>query len=162
MRCDWFEFTVGSHTDQSHKPTAAADIRCLHDDVMAWNWKHFPQADHLCRESTCHTEGNPPITKRESILYKGPVIRSVVDSFVVSLNKLLNRQLSRQWFETSWCSCEVTAIIRCLPWPGWPGCHPAWEPGWACSSARRARAGRDRNRASLAAVEGADSPLGHN
>ena len=28
--------------------------------------------------------------------------------FVVSLNKLLNKQLSRLWFEMPWCSCNLT------------------------------------------------------
>ena len=31
----------------------------------------------------------------------------------VSLNKLLNKQWSSQWFEESWCSCDVAVEIIC-------------------------------------------------
>ena len=37
---------------------------------------------------------------------KGPAMPSWDVSFVDSLNKLLNRQLSCQWFDTPWHSCE--------------------------------------------------------
>ena len=42
--------------------------------------------------------------------HKGTVMRSFGDFFVVRLNMLLNKQLSFQWFETSWCSCDITLV----------------------------------------------------
>ena len=51
-------------------------------------------------------EGNPPLDSP----HKGPVMQSSGVFFDVSLNKLLNIQLSYQWFEISWCSCGKTVI----------------------------------------------------
>ena len=39
-----------------------------------------------------------------------PVILSIEKFFVVSLNKLLAKQLSRQVFEMPWCSCDITVM----------------------------------------------------
>ena len=44
-------------------------------------------------------------------LHKGPVMWTFDISIVVSLNNLLNKQLSGWWFETPRCSCDVTVVI---------------------------------------------------
>ena len=31
--------------------------------------------------------------------------------FVISQTKLRNKQLSCRWFETPWCSCDVTELL---------------------------------------------------
>ena len=51
---------------------------------------------------------NPPV-----IFHKGPVMRSFDKFFVVSLNKLLNKQLRCQWYEPPWHSCDITVIYIC-------------------------------------------------
>ena len=43
--------------------------------------------------------------------HKGPVIRSFNHFFVVSLNKLLDKELSCRWCETAWCSCDVIVMV---------------------------------------------------
>ena len=56
-------------------------------------------------------EGNPLVTG--GFPHNGPVIRSFDVSFV-SLNKLLDKQLSSWWFETARRSCDVTVMSK--PW----------------------------------------------
>ena len=46
--------------------------------------------------------------------HKGPVMRSFVVSFAVSLEKPLNKQWSYHWFEITWYSCEVTVMPHSL------------------------------------------------
>ena len=41
-------------------------------------------------------------------LVDSPHKAPAVNSSLVSLNNLLNKQWGRQWFKMSWCSCEIT------------------------------------------------------
>ena len=66
----------------------------LHDDIMSW--KRFPQ-----------WQANSPI--------KGPVKQNFYVLSAVSLNKMLNKQLSQQWFEMSWRSFHVTVLSPPFP-----------------------------------------------
>ena len=50
--------------------------------------------------------GNPV----HQLLLDSPLKGSVI-FFVVNLNKLLNIQLSCQWFKILWCSCDVTVMV---------------------------------------------------
>ena len=54
-------------------------------------------------------EGNPlsPVDSP----HKGPMIWSFDAFFVVSLNKMLNKFSSCQWFEIWWCSCDNSAMF---------------------------------------------------
>ena len=40
----------------------------------------------------------------------GPIMWSFDVLFVVNFNRLLNKQLSCQWFQIPWCSCDVTVM----------------------------------------------------
>ena len=53
-------------------------------------------------------EGNPPINS--GFPPKGLVMQSFDVFFDVSLNTLLNKWSSGQWFEMHQCSCDVTII----------------------------------------------------
>ena len=44
--------------------------------------------------------------------------KGLVDVAIVSLNKLLNKQLSCLWFETSWCSSDVPEMCS-IPSHAW-------------------------------------------
>ena len=68
-------------------------VSYVHDDVMTW--KRFPHHRAIC-------EGNPPITPRSPVdsPHKGSV--PVIPFLEVSLNKLLNKESSCRWSETSW------------------------------------------------------------
>ena len=63
-----------------------------HDDILIWN--HF----------SCYS----PMQSAMDSLHKGPVIWSFTFVFPTSLNNVLDKQSRRRWFETIWCSCEVT------------------------------------------------------
>ena len=54
-------------------------------------------------------EGNPPVTR-----HKGPVMQSLDNPFVGSMNKLLNKRSSRRWFETLWRLCNVSIVVNCI------------------------------------------------
>ena len=45
-------------------------------------------------------------------LTKGPLIWHVDDFFIVNLNKRLNIELSCQWFQMLWCSCNITVMLE--------------------------------------------------
>ena len=45
-------------------------------------------------------------------LTQGPVMQSCDVSFIINLNKLLNKQLIGLWFARPWCSCDST--VMCL------------------------------------------------
>ena len=53
-------------------------------------------------------EGNPLVTS--GFPSQMARMESFDIFFVVSLNKLLNKQLSCQWFVMSWCSCDTTVM----------------------------------------------------
>ena len=61
-----------------------------------WHRKYFCITDPLWGESTGH---------------KGSVMRSFNVFVVVSMNKMLNKQLSGRWFETPWHSSEVNVML---------------------------------------------------
>ena len=44
--------------------------------------------------------------------HKGPITRIFDIFFVVSLKRLLIKQPSCLWFETSWCACDRTVMVR--------------------------------------------------
>ena len=46
--------------------------------------------------------------------HKGHAMWSFDISFVVSLKKLFNKQLSWEWFQIPWCSCDIT--MRVIRW----------------------------------------------
>ena len=93
----------------------------------------------LCGESESHfREGNPPATQKFDI------------SFVVSFNKLLNKESNYRWFETpcrpchvslSWsyiCHCSVTAIRKCAWYlASWPRRRERSVPSWRHGAGRR-------------------------
>ena len=53
-------------------------------------------------------EGNPPVTG--GFPSQRPVTRSFDVVFDVRLDKRLNKQWKCWWFETPWCSCDVTVM----------------------------------------------------
>ena len=60
-------------------------------------------------------EESPPFSG--SSPHKWPIMQSFDFFFVVSLKKLLKKkQLSWQWFATSWCSCDITAMRNLAKW----------------------------------------------
>ena len=48
------------------------------------------------------------------LFHKASVMHSSDASFVIHLNKLLNRQSSCQWFQMPWCSCDITVMMIIL------------------------------------------------
>ena len=48
------------------------------------------------------------------LLHKASVMHSSDASFVIHLNKMLNRQSSCQWFQMPWCSCDITVMMIIL------------------------------------------------
>ena len=73
----------------------------LHDDDVTWkcflHYWPFVKGIHQSLVDSPH---------------KGPVMQSSHIFFVVSLNKLLNKQPCYQWFEMKWHSCDITVMIR--------------------------------------------------
>ena len=67
--------------------------------MPSWYGNHCRVTGPLWGESTGH---------RWIPLTKGPVIRCFGVFFVVSLNKLLDKQSKRRWFETQWRLYNVT------------------------------------------------------
>ena len=66
------------------------------EPMMSWHRNTPRMTGLLWRESTCQRNST-----HEGVVYV---------FFVVSLNKLFNKQLGCQWFEMPWCSCDVTII----------------------------------------------------
>ena len=50
---------------------------------------------------------------------KRAVMRVFDISFIISSNKLLNKQSSCQWLEVPWCLCDVTVILLSSPTSDW-------------------------------------------
>ena len=59
--------------------------------------------------------GNPPVAG--GLLEQKPVMQSVDVFFMVSLNKLLNKQYGCRWFETAWRLCDLSCKynMNCVP-----------------------------------------------
>ena len=81
----------------------SGDQVCLyvHDDVM--EWKRFQYKWPFVRGIHWPVLVSP---------HKEPMIWSFGVSFDVSLNKLLNKQSSWQFFEMPWCLCDVITVMR--------------------------------------------------
>ena len=75
--------------------------------MISWHWNTFPITGPSWGESTI-----PP--------HKGPVVLSFDVSSVINLNKLLNIQLSCQWFQKPQCSCDITLTMQ---WDKWLRIH---------------------------------------
>ena len=65
-------------------------------------WKHFPHYWPFVRRIHRKNGGFP---------HKGTVMQRFDISFVVGLNKLLNKRSSRRLFETTWCPCSVIVML---------------------------------------------------
>ena len=70
--------------------------------------------------------GNPLVTGGFPSNHKGPLMGKLwCICSVFSLNKLLNKLLSYQWFDMPWDSCVVTVLWHCHPnkhiFPCFPG-----------------------------------------
>ena len=92
-------------------------------------------------------DGNPPVIHPP--VTRGHYYSQLCCWFNVNLNKLLNNQLSGQWFEMPWCSTDITVICHrdiCVVYRDliisiqaseyskqtgldWDCCHRHWYPG---------------------------------
>ena len=48
------------------------------------------------------------------IHHKGQEMKGFDGPFVVSLNKLVNKQSRHRWIETPWCSYDVTKMVKSI------------------------------------------------
>ena len=71
--------------------------------ITSWHWNIFPITGPLWGESTYHWW--IPLTKR-------PIIWSFDVFLVVSLNKLLNKQMRFLGSEAPWCPWDITVILE--------------------------------------------------
>ena len=71
----------------SHNDTESISPSIQHEDIMTWRFFHI--SNPLCGESTSNPMDSP---------HKGIVMWWYDASFIVNHNKLLNKQLSCQWF----------------------------------------------------------------
>ena len=70
-------------------------------------WEHYDPHDiEMLSALQALCEGN--LRSSVDSLHKGPVMQSFDILFIVSQNKLLNKQLDCQWIEIIWQSCKIT------------------------------------------------------